>query len=184
MNGTKIFCVLLILFFTACESGNEPDKSTIIEGETILKTDSLSCFSFKAGKALGYPIDENNSDVFNTMLFIHESGRPIGIGFVTALDSVTFSVLFPENESHIDNLDTALKIFDTLSIIDKNLSYSSAIVVYKSQVIAVKSKENKYALMVITEAKYYRDTTITDYESYEGYVTFKWKYQTNGSRKF
>ncbi|MFH1049771.1 MAG: hypothetical protein V1779_02445 [bacterium] len=175
---------LLFLLLFSCENNNEPVQSTIIEGESTVKTDSLSFFSFKTGKALGYPIDENISDVFSTMVFIHESGEPIGIGFVTAMDYVTFSVLFPGNESHIDNLDTALKIFDTLSIIDKNLSYSSAIVVYQSQVIAVKTKENKYALMVITDSKYYRDTTIADYESYKGYVTFKWKYQTNGSRNF
>jgi len=184
MNGKKILLLFIVIVFTACENGNEPHKSTIIEGETTLKTDSLPCFSFRAGKAFGYPSNENQIADFFALVCINETGRPTCLGLFANDDSETFAYIYPKNQIQPDNLDTALLIFDTLSILDNDLYYTHGICVEQGQVFAVKTKENKYGLMVITDAKYYRDTTDTLFESYEGYVTFKWKYQTNGSRSF
>jgi hypothetical protein len=176
--------ILLFLILFSCENNNEPGKSTIIEGESTVKSDSLPFFSFKVGKAFDYPTNEDITDDFLMMIMINERGYPMGIGFIADHERETFSVLYPQVNIHYDNLDTALQIFDTLSILDNDLYYTYGIGVNQGQILAVKTKDNKYALMVITEAKYYRDTTDTNSESYDGYVTFKWKYQTNGTRNF
>ena len=86
--------------------------------------------------------------------------------------------------NHDSKYETGEILFDTLSMLDDDLYYTWGVGCFEGSVIAVKTKANKYALMLIQEAAYYRDTTDTLYESYDGYITFKWKYQTNGSRKF
>lgn len=59
-----------------------------------------------------------------------------------------------------------------------------AIMIDSGSIFVVKTKENKYGIMLITEAKSYKDTVDTINQRYDAYVTFKWKYQTDGSRNF
>ncbi len=175
MNGTKIFYVLLILLFTACESGNEPVQTTIIEGETTIyckNNTSSPFFSFKLGKPIPIGNPEGLTPDLLTMIFTNERGDPFGVGFCS---------LSIENKNI--NFLGQQEVFDTISQISDKF-YNMNLVAEKNQVYSVKTHDNKYSIILIKDVQYFKDTSNTIPLNYNGYITFKWKYQTNGSRNF
>jgi len=120
---------LIFLVFSSCENDNEPVKSTIITGESTVFSDSLPFFSFKAGKAFNYPNKENLIYDFFLLVMTDEEGEAFCNGFNT-LENSKLAVLYPRENVYFNNLDTALKIFDTLSILDEDLFYDFGIGVY------------------------------------------------------
>lgn len=103
------------MLITACENNNEPFKSTIIEGETILKTDSLSCFSFKSGKAFEYSTNENLIDDFWLGVYRNELGDLMGIGFITEQNSKRFDLI-----DNFESVDSANEYFENISNIKED----------------------------------------------------------------
>ncbi len=181
MNTKLIISFILFALLLACKDSNtNPNNHECLSGITTIFTNRDSAFfSFKAGKPIAYPFPDKITDDFIVIVSTNESGRPIGVGLFADYNSERFSYLNDDPK-----YETGEILFDTLSRLDDDLYYTWGIGCYEGSVIAVKTIDNKHALMLIQEAAYYRDTTDTLFESYDGYVTFKWKYQPDGSRKF
>ncbi|MEW6558548.1 MAG: hypothetical protein AB1349_14560 [Elusimicrobiota bacterium] len=79
--------------------------------------------------------------------------------------------------------DTARKIFDSL-IEAPETGYYEFSNVDKNQVWAIKTRENRYAKILILNSVARTDTSDSGSVSYYGQVTFDWVYQANGSRSF
>jgi hypothetical protein len=80
--------------------------------------------------------------------------------------------------------DSALKFFNNLSEVpDSNYSLS-ADPVKVNQIWAIKTSENKFAKILILNTDAYEYSPAPGFRGYYSEVTFKWKYQSNGSRVF
>jgi hypothetical protein len=182
LNTYKIISslIFLIILFCSCDS-TEP----IIEVNSDVVTLNSKCkgFSFALGSVIPYtmPGSDSSKIITDIQIFATLSGTTIiGVHFSSPDTFVTSFRLMGE----FTKSDSALKFFNNLSEVpDSNYSLS-ANPVKVNQIWAIKTSENKFAKILILNTDVYEYSPAPGFRSYYSEVTFKWKYQSNGSRVF
>ena len=182
LNKFKLisFFILLVILICSCDS-NEP---IIEDNSDIISLNSKSKgFSFALGAVIPYSIPGSDSSkiITDIQIFAIVSGTTIiGVRISSPDSFVTSFHLVRE----FTKSDSALNFFNFLSEVpDSNYSLS-ADPVKVNQTWAIKTSENKFAKILILHTDAYEYSPGPGWRGYYSEVTFKWKYQSNGSRFF
>ena len=170
------------IFLSGCKKENntqpiEPKNAGSSKITTELIINSGVGFSFGYGTTI--VIANPNNIKPDMILLVQRSahGEILGV-FLSSIDLTPMFSLIEE----FNNLDSAKKAFDEFKEVPANLTFVElAIPAKKNQVWAVKTLDDKYAKILITNTLVNYDSTKPDYY---GEADFDWVYQPNGSNKF
>lgn len=169
--------VLIILLGYGCDSA-EPtidDKSD----EVTLKNDNLG-FSFSKGSAISVP-DTINHLIPDIIALVHLDVNNTVLGVFFGADSLrpAFNLI-----KEFPNIDSAKTFFYNLKEVPDSNYQNLALPAEAYQIWAVKTHDNKYGMILVLYTNAYEYSPSPGFRSYYIEATFKWKYQSNGSRYF
>ena len=170
--------VILFLITQSCIENDDPKIPKFTDGEATLSTEhkdsTIEYFSFKNGiRRIPLFNPEILESDLTAMVRTHESGRILGIEISGPVYSQfnPFTLLY-----HSSNMDSSEEFFEKFYNLRDNEFESDGIYANIGDVWAVRTNDSKLGAILIKDTVYFRDTTDTANESYDGYVTFKWKY--------
>jgi hypothetical protein len=173
----KIVLILISIFISiyGCDS-TEPDISVF--NEIKLSNKSMG-FSFSKG----WVIPQNDTIVTpDIQVYAERSGNTI-IGVNLFSPGVVRSSFLLTKQ--FNNIDSALIFFNNLSEVPDSNYSDIHISIKENQIWAIKTKDNKFAKILISKTDARIESTGTPgIIFFYAEVIFKWKYQSNGSRIF
>ena len=138
-----------------------------------------SGFSFPLAKII--TISNSQGILPDLLVLVHQGGGEIlGVFFSSVDITPTFSLIAEKSTP-----DSSRTIFDGLKEIPVTTFFEGlAIPVRENQIWAIKTRENKYAKILILETMAFLDSTNSAGPTPLGEATFDWIFQPNGSRQF
>jgi hypothetical protein len=171
--------LLLSVLFSSCDKKNKIKTSgedklnseKVLEGSTY----SIPGFSFESGSVVLYnpAASQNIPDIF-ALPSSDAQGNVTGAYFDSQNINESFALV-----GEFSTSDSALSFFNDYKQVDANSFVFLAKPVLKNQVWVFKTRNEKYAKILILDVQAYLKNTEPFAE-----VTFKWVYQPDGSKTF
>ena len=184
MLSNKLILPILVLFCLSCSEGiivDHGQKPTFgkVTLTTIYKDGKTTGFSFSEANIVKYPNSQGIIPDITVNVQTNEYGDPIGT-FLTPVNlEPTFLLKYWPS-----TMDSAMAYYDTLSFISDTSFSDLAIPVLENQVWAVNTHDWKFAKILITSSFAFTDSSNINNITLYGEITFKWKYQPDGSWHF
>ena len=172
-----------LLLVVACDDsttpGPIPTSGTIIIDSRV-RDNRVGGFSFARATIIFSPNAESLLPDIGVMVQINEQGSIIGT-FLAPSDfpRPTFCML-----KQYSTIDSAQAYFQAVAEIPETSYVDLAIPVNIGQVWAVRTRDNKYAKILIRNARTGIDSLSSTARTLWGEVEFQWAFQPNGTRQF
>lgn len=184
MKPTSYYLILFFVIFTACTKDSTRPEIAPTSGKVTVTSEVIgnqaSGFSFELGEVITLP---NSQDILPDLLVLVQQGSGgeiLGVFFAATDLTPTFSLIGEKS-----TLDSSRAIFNGLNEIPDTTTFADlAHPVNANQVWAVKTRENKYAKILVLATSAFIDSANTAGPTPYGEVTFEWVYQPDGGRIF
>ena len=183
MKQSKLFAAVLLIFILGCNGNSVGPSNGTTSGHATLSTTLVNNngvgFSFSKGDTV---VISNSSIIradISTLVQTNDAGAILGV-FLSAIPfRQAFRLMYAATDP-----DSAKIYFTNLKEFTDSTYSDLAIPVIVNQVWVVKTHDDKYAKILITNTMAYIDSTVPSAPTMFGKVTFDWTYQPNGERTF
>jgi len=180
----KKLLVLMIfssLLWNACEDTTKPlpmPTSGITLIDTKIRDGRSSGFSFSTATMIFFPNNLGSLPDVMVSVQISQTGSILGT-FLSGpnFPSPTFQLL-----KQFSTLDSAQAFYQTVIDISDTTFVALAIPIQIGQIWAVRTREDKYAKILVRNSLAYEDTSVPNAPPY-GQVEIAWTFQPNGTRQ-
>ena len=182
MRKSANLIIIAILVWSGCDKSTDPSSptsGTITVSSRVVNFQSTG-FSFTRGSVIVFPNPQGLLPDLMVLVQIDERGSIIGVFFSPpGPPRPTFRLL-----GQFSTLDTAQTYYQALSQILDTAYADLAIPARSGQIWAVKTRENKYAKILIRNTVAFADSSTSSAPTPYGEATFDWTFQPNGTRQF
>jgi hypothetical protein len=178
MKSIVFFSLAALLFLNyGCNSSIEPTPP--LNAGRVTVTSKSAGFSFSQAKVIPFPPPSNLLPDLAVLVQIDNVGAILGVFFSTSDLRPAFQLVRQPSTA-----DSARIFFEALAVVPDAPFQDLAIPVRSNQIWAIKTRENKYAKILVLNTAAYADSTNPSVPTPYGEATFDWVFQPNGSRQF
>lgn len=184
MKASVFFIIgSLVVIWSGCDKSTGPSlvpTSGTITINSKFVNNQTTGFSFSQASSVSFPNSQGILPDVMVLVQIDAGGSILGV-YLSAPDfpRPTFRLLRQYNV-----LDSAVVFYQSLSQLPDTTYTDLAIPTRVNQVWAVKTRENKFAKILVRNIIAYADSSTTNAPTPFGEATFDWTFQPNGTRQF
>jgi hypothetical protein len=178
MKNLALLSLAALLFLDyGCNSSTEPTPPPNA-GRVTVNSKSAG-FSFSQAKVIPFPPPSSLLPDLAVLVQTDDMGAILGVFFSTSDLRPAFQLVRQSSTA-----DSARAFFEALAVVPDAPFQDLAIPVRAHQIWAVKTREDKYAKILVLNTVAYDDSTNPSAPTPYGEATFDWVLQPDGSRQF